>query len=131
MYDLTLTMGKIDSVQYSAALAVPGAWRRTPCEKIHAELGWESLSSRRWSRRMILFYKSMNNSTPLYTKKPKPPPQHVHYFLQTQDVIGGLGEELKKFSLAFIPTAYLNETSLILKLGLYYPLVCSKLILYQ
>ena len=81
-------MEKIAYVQYSAALAVTGAWRKTSCDKIYAERGWESLSSRRWSRRMILSYKIINNITPLCTKEPIPPPQHVHYFLRTMDAIG-------------------------------------------
>ena len=55
---------------------------------------------------MILFYNVMNNITPLYTKEPIPPPQHVHYILRTQDAIGRLGGELKIFSLSFIPTVY-------------------------
>ena len=97
-------MEKIESVQYSAALAVTGAWRGTSREKIYPELGWELLSSRRWGRRMILFYKTMNNITPLYTKEPIPPPQHLHYFLRTQDVIGRLGGRTEKFQSSF----YLN-----------------------
>ena len=38
-------MEKLESVQYSAALAVTGAWRGTSREKLYAELVWESLSS--------------------------------------------------------------------------------------
>ena len=78
-FSLPTLMEKIESVQYSAALAITGAWRGTSCENIYAELGWESLSSRRWSRQMILFYKIMNNSTPLYTKEPIPLRQYVHF----------------------------------------------------
>ena len=96
-------MEKIESVQYSAALVVTGAWRGTSREKIYAELGWESLSSRRWSRRMILFYKIMNNITPLYTKEPIPPPQYVHYSFRTQDPIGRLGGRTEKFQSCFYP----------------------------
>ena len=96
-------MEKIESVQYSAALAVTGAWRGTSREKIYAELGWESLNSRRWSRRMSLFYKIMNNITPLYTKGPIPPPRHVHYSLRTQDAIGQLGGRTEKFQSSFYP----------------------------
>ena len=48
-------MEKLEAVQYSAALAVTGTWRGTSCEKLNAELGWESLRSRSWSRRMTLF----------------------------------------------------------------------------
>ena len=48
-------MKKLESVQYSAAFAVSGTWRGTSREKLYAELGWESLSLRRWSRRLTLF----------------------------------------------------------------------------
>ena len=48
---LSNLMEKLESVQYSAALAITGAWRGTSREKLYAELGWESLCSRRWSRR--------------------------------------------------------------------------------
>ena len=56
-------MEKLESVQYSAALAVIGTWRGNSREKLYAELGWESLSSRRWSRCLTLFYKIINNLT--------------------------------------------------------------------
>ena len=65
--DMTLSnlMERLESVQYSAALAVTGAWRGTSREKLYAELGWESLNFRRWSRRLTLFFKIVNNLTPL------------------------------------------------------------------
>ena len=69
---LSNLMEKLESVQYSAALAVTGTWRGTSREKLYAELGWESLSSRRWSRRLTLFYKMMNNLMPKYTMNPIP-----------------------------------------------------------
>ena len=49
---LSNLMEKIESAQYSAALAITGAWRGTSRQKLYADLGWESLSSRRWSRRL-------------------------------------------------------------------------------
>ena len=48
-------MSKVESVQYRAALATTGAWKGTNKEKLYEELGWESLSQRRWQRRMTLF----------------------------------------------------------------------------
>ena len=66
-------MEKLKSVQYSAARAVTGTWKGTSREKLYADLGWESLSSRRWSRRLILFYKFINNLAPKYTTDPIPP----------------------------------------------------------
>ena len=53
---------KLESVHYFAALAVSGTWKGTSREKLYAELGWESLSSRRWSRRLI--FKVINNLAP-------------------------------------------------------------------
>ena len=52
---LSNLMEKIESVQYSATLAVTGTWRGASREKLYTELGWESLSSRRWSRRPTMF----------------------------------------------------------------------------
>ena len=48
-------MERLESVQYSAGLAITGAWKGTPRDKIYEELGWESLNDRRWSRRLVLF----------------------------------------------------------------------------
>ena len=48
---------KLESVQFSAALAITGRWRGTSRHKLYLELGWESLNSQRWSRRLTLFYK--------------------------------------------------------------------------
>ena len=41
---LTNQMEKLESVQYSAALAVTGAWKGTSREKLYDELGWETLN---------------------------------------------------------------------------------------
>ena len=51
---------RLESVQYSAALAVAGTWKGTSYDKLLDELGWEYLYRRRWFRRLSHFYsKSM------------------------------------------------------------------------
>ena len=65
---LTNSMEKLESIQYSAALAITGAWKGTSRQKIYDELGWESLNHRRWSRRLVPFFKIINNLTPDYTR---------------------------------------------------------------
>ena len=60
-------MEKLESDQYSAAVAVTGTWRGTSREKSYTELGWESLSCRRWSRRLTLFCKFINNLSPVFS----------------------------------------------------------------
>ena len=100
---LTTFMEKLESVQYSAARAITGTWRGTSREKLYAELGWESLSGRRWSRRLTLFYKIINNLTPVYTKDPIPPLQQFQYSLRNQDVIGRIKARTEKFKSSFYP----------------------------
>ena len=63
-------MRLLETVQYSAALAVTGAWRGTSRVKIYEELGWETLSHRRWVHRLGLFYKFIHNLSPKYTREP-------------------------------------------------------------
>ena len=65
-------MERIERVQYQAALAVTGAWKGTSLNKIYDELGWETLTDRRWFRRLIQFYKIRNGLTPEYLRTPVP-----------------------------------------------------------
>ena len=48
---------RLESIQYNAALAITGAIRGTSKEKLYQELGFESLQSRRWFRKLSLFCK--------------------------------------------------------------------------
>ena len=57
---------KIESIQYNASLAITGAIRGTSKEKLYQELGLEYLSSRRWLRRLSLFFNVLKNKSPDY-----------------------------------------------------------------
>ena len=57
-----------ESIQYQAALVVTGSWQSTSRDKIYKELGWESLSDRRYYRRLVMYYKIKSNLTPTYLK---------------------------------------------------------------
>ena len=105
---LSSLMEKLESVQYSAALAVTGTWRGSSREKLYAELGWESLNLRRWSRRLILFYKIINDLTPEYTRAPIPSLHQSQYCFRNQDVIGRIRARTEKFESSFYPNC-LNE----------------------
>ena len=63
---LTSLMDMIENIQYKAALIITGTWMGTSRNKLYEELGWESLSDRRWSRRLFQFYKIHNNLCPIY-----------------------------------------------------------------
>ena len=66
-------MESVERIQYQAALAITGTWQGSNRNKLYDELGWESLSDRRWSRRLFQFYKIHNNMTPQYLKDNLPP----------------------------------------------------------
>ena len=62
-------MQKLESLQYNAALVITGAWHDTSTDRIYEELGWESLTNRRWYRRLSLFFLIVNNQAPFYLCK--------------------------------------------------------------
>ena len=69
IYDQTYNASfhrKLESIQYSACLAITGTIRGTSYEKLNQELGLETLQSRRWFRKLCLFYKIVNNQSPSY-----------------------------------------------------------------
>ena len=59
-------MDLVERVQYKAAFIVSECWQGTSREKLYGELGWESLSDRRWLRRLTMFYKISNRLAPDY-----------------------------------------------------------------
>ena len=57
---------KLEPIQYRACLVITGAMQGTSREKIYQELGLESLQSRRWYRKLAIFYKIYKNKSPFY-----------------------------------------------------------------
>lgn len=109
---LSNQMEKLESIQYSAALAVTGAWKGTSRVKLYDELGWESLNLRRWSRRLVLFYKIVNNITPDYTRIPIPPLRQSSYPLRHQATIGQISARTACFNASFYPSCLLEWNKL-------------------
>ena len=70
-------MEKIEKVQYLAGLAITGAWQGSDRVKLYEELGWESLSDRRKSRRILQFHKIVDQATPSYLREKIPPNRNV------------------------------------------------------
>ena len=56
----------IESVQYNAALAITGAIKGSSRERLYHELGLESLSDRRWYRRLVYFFNIVSRNSPNY-----------------------------------------------------------------
>ena len=69
---LNCHMESVEQIQYQAALAVTGAWQGTDRIKLYEELGWETLSDRRMSRRILQLHKIVDCKTPLYLREKLP-----------------------------------------------------------
>ena len=66
-------MEKVERIQYQAALAITGAWKGSSRLKLYEELGWETLSDRRLSNRILQIHKIIAGKTPSYLKDKLPP----------------------------------------------------------
>ena len=73
---------RLEQTQYSAALAVTGAWRGTSRQRLYEELGWESLYHRRWFRRLSHFYNLKKTQSPAYLFDEIPSERQLVYSLR-------------------------------------------------
>ena len=72
-------------------------------ERLLEELGWETLSNRRWYRRLCLFYKIVNNQTPQYLRDYIPDENAIQYNLRRPTLFrAGISHALR-FSKSFLP----------------------------
>ena len=83
-------MNAIEKIQYQAALAITGTWKGMNLDNVYEQLGWESLTDRRWFRRLIYFYEIYNNYTPEYLKSPIPPPRTHLFGNRSDNVLRGI-----------------------------------------
>ena len=72
------------SMQYNAAIAITGAIRGTSSEKLFQELGLESVKSRRWFRKLCLFYKIFHEKSPSYLFQLVPPNNNFYAIRSSQ-----------------------------------------------
>ena len=75
-------MNLIEQVQYKAGLIVSGCWQGTNRVRLYDELGWESMSDRRWFRRLTLFYKISNGLAPSYLAEQIPERSEINIKLR-------------------------------------------------
>ena len=73
---------RLEQTQYSAALAVAGAWRGTNRQMLYNELGWESLYNRRCFRRLFHFFNLRKTGSSAYLFAELPIERTLHYDLR-------------------------------------------------
>ena len=95
-----------------------GTWKGTSREKLYDELGWESLSLRRSSKRFVLFYKIFNDITPDYTIYPIPQLQQAMYSFRNADVAGQIRARMISIKASFFPDCLSEWNTLDLEIRL-------------
>ena len=88
---------KLESYQYKAALAMTGAIKGSSTEKLYQELGIEHLCSRRWFRKLCLFYKIIKSESPPYLFNLIPSSSRL-YTTRNSDNITSFKVRYQKFS---------------------------------
>ena len=94
---------RLESVQYSAALAVARAWKGTSYDKLLDELGWKYLYHRRWFRRLSHFYSIVNGNSPEYLNAELPQPKIYNYNLRSEGVFERSHVRTQRFDDTFFP----------------------------
>ena len=76
-----------EKIQLEAARIVTGTTKLVSIDNLYSETGWETLRSRRKQHKLILFYKMVNNLTPIYLPCLLPPQvgNISRYNLRNQD----------------------------------------------
>ena len=74
---------RLEQTQYSAALAITGAWRGTSRQKLYDELGWENLHDWKWFRRLCHFFNLWKSNHPEFLFAEIPDAREISYSLRS------------------------------------------------
>ena len=114
LYDQAFNLSfqqKLESIQYRVCLAITGAIRGTSREKVCQELGLESLQSRRWYRKLAMFYKIYKNKSPFYLFN-LIPEKTSSYATRNVDCISLIKIKHNFFKNTFFPSAIIEWNKL-------------------
>ena len=100
---LNSLMNSAEKVQYQAALAITGTWQGSSRSKLYEELGWESLSDRRWCRRILQVHKIANNKTPTYLNNKLPRFRRALYRHKSNNTFHEIRCKSSRYKNSFFP----------------------------
>ena len=111
--NLTDLMEKAEIIQYQTALAVTGAWQGSSCSKLYDDLGWESLSERRWCRRILQIHKIVSKKTPSYLKGKLPRHRRPLYSQNNNNTFHEIRYQSSRYMSSFFPDAITSWNNII------------------
>ena len=96
---------KIENVQYRACTAITGAIQGTSREYLYHELGLESLTDRRWNRKLVFFYKIVTSLSPQYLSRYLNLNNSSSYMPRSSNLnkIKGIRSRTEQFKYSFFP----------------------------
>ena len=102
---LNSLMEKVERTQYQAALAITGSWQGTNRSKLYEELGWETLSDRRWCRRILQIHKIEKYKSPSYLRDKLPPHRRPLYRFNNSNTFHEIRCKTSRYKNSFFPDA--------------------------
>ena len=115
---LTSLMETVERTQYQAALAITGAWQGSNRSKLYEELGWESLSDKRWCRRILQIHKFKNNTTPSYFRDKLSPNRRFLHRCKNYNTFHEKRCNTSRYKNSFFPDAIISWNNIITFTGL-------------
>ena len=64
---------QLDDIHYEAARIITGGTKLCSHDNLLSGLGWDTLQERHTKHQLVIFYKILNNLTPLYLQDIVPP----------------------------------------------------------
>lgn len=98
---------ELEKIQLEAARIVTGTTKLVSIDNLYSETGWETLKSRRKQHKLILFYKMVNNLTPIYLSSLLPPQvgNISRYNLRNQDKYQTINCKSQLYFNSFLPSS--------------------------
>ena len=82
-----------------------GTWQGTNRSKLYEDLGWETLSDRRWCTRILQIYNIEKYKTPSYLRDKLPPHRRHLYRLNNTNTFQGARYNTARYKNNFFPDA--------------------------
>ena len=121
---LNSLMEKVERTQYQAVLGITGTRQGSHRSKLYEELGWETISDRRWCRRILQMLK--NNMTPSYLKDKLPPNRKLLYRCNNSKTFHEIRCKTSRYTNSFFPDAINSWNNIIRNFQNVPPFTCLK-----